>query len=91
MIQLGTISIISIRKQINEATLKMLNKYSEVLRTNNEKSILDFINEQTQLSKYDGNRMTLKGDNFEVSSCIKFTLPDKCLQFNESFRVRTSR
>lgn len=67
---IGTISILSIQKQINQATLNLLDNYSKVLENNSEKDIRDFIKEETKFSSH-SNRVDLVGDGFLVSACVR--------------------
>lgn len=67
---IGTISTISIRKQINQATLNLLNNYSKVLESNNEKDIQDYIRKETQFSSH-SSRVDLVGNGFKISACVR--------------------
>lgn len=67
-ITIGYIPVIEIQKQINTATLRLLQRYSEVLGTNDAKAVEDFLFDASQ--KNNSNRMDLHGNGFKVSACV---------------------
>lgn len=65
---IGSIPVIEIQKQINSATLQLLQEYSRVLETNNAKAVENFLFDVTH--KKDGKRIDLHGNGFKVSARV---------------------
>lgn len=65
---IGSISVIEIQKQINSATLQLLQEYSQILKTNNAKAVEDFLFDV--IHKKDSKRIDLHGNGFKVSACV---------------------
>ena len=68
---IGTISILSIQKQINAVNLKLLQNYQKLLDEGNQELIRQFIHDEMALLDGEGNRIDLVGEGFEVSACVK--------------------